>query len=34
LLAALALIGYLVIMNVLVPGAVDGLIDEFRSQTR
>ena len=34
LLAAVALVGFLVIMNVLVPGMVDGLVEEFRSRNQ
>jgi hypothetical protein len=32
LLAAVALVAYLVIVNLLVPGMVDGLLEEFRSR--
>ena len=34
LLAGIAVIAYLLIMNVLVPIMIDGLVEEFRSQTR
>ena len=33
-LAGVALIAYVVIMNVLVPGMVDGLVDEFRTRNQ
>ena len=34
LLAGLALVFYVVVMNVLAPDLVDDLVDEFRNQTR
>jgi hypothetical protein len=34
LLAAVAVVAYFVIMDVLVPQMTDGLINEFRDQTR
>ena len=34
LLAAVAIVAYIVIMNVLVPGMIDGLVEQFRGRSQ